>query len=77
MFLKDDYEKMKPFIKLWGIPSYNIFENPLYQMLFSVDAKFAERHRHVEDLGDMSELQAKSVELTVRGEAKRPGKVSV
>lgn len=77
VFLKDDYEKMKPFIKLWGIPSYNIFQNPLYQMLFSVDDKFAERHRHVEDLGDISELRTKSVELILRGGSKKEGKVSV
>lgn len=63
VFLKDDYEQMKPVIKLWGITSYNIFENPLYQVLFSVDATFAEKHRHLEDLGNLDNIVQKSIAL--------------
>lgn len=63
IYLKDDYEQMKPMIKLWGITSYNIFENPLYQVLFSVDESFAEKHRHLEDLGNLDNIVQQSVAL--------------
>lgn len=74
VFLKDDYEQMKPVIKLWGITSYNIFENPLYQLLFSVDESFAEKHRHLEDLGDVDNVVQKSIALEM---VAKPGAVKV
>jgi hypothetical protein len=74
VFLKDDYEQMKPVIKLWGITSYNIFENPLYQLLFSVDEAFAEKHRHLEDLGDVDNVVQQSVALEM---VATPGGVKV
>ena len=76
VYLKDDFEQMKQVIKLWGIASYNIFENPLYQLLFSVDEAFAEKHRHLEDLGDIDNLVQKSVSLEMTNTAK-PGAVKV
>ena len=62
MYLKDDFEQMKQVVN-FGNRSYNIFENPLCQLLFSVDEAFAEKHRHLEDLGDIDNLVQKSVSL--------------
>ena len=72
VYPKDHFEQMKQVIKLWGIVSHNIFENPLYQLLFSVDEAFAEKHRHLEDLGDIDNLVQKSVSLEMTNTAK-PG----
>jgi len=65
VYLKANFEEVKEDIKLWGISSYNIFDNPIYQMLFSTDAEFASKHRHLEDLGDIDAIAKKEVEMSV------------
>ena len=31
-------------MRQYGLADYNIFSNPIYQMMFNVDADFAETH---------------------------------
>ena len=65
VFLKADFIDVKEDIALWGITSYNIFENPIYQMLFATDDNFAKNHRHLEDLGDINAIAAKEVQMSI------------
>jgi hypothetical protein len=48
--LKDDYVNEEEHMRQYGLADYNIFANPIYQMMFNVDAEFAETHVHLESL---------------------------
>ncbi len=48
--LKDDYVNEEDHMRQYGLADYNIFANPIYQMMFNVDAEFAETHVHLESL---------------------------
>ena len=37
-------------MRQYGLADYNIFANPIYQMMFNVDSEFAETHVHMESL---------------------------
>jgi hypothetical protein len=66
VYLKAPLEDVRDNIALWGITSYNIFENPIYQMLFSTDEEYAKTHRHLEELGDIDALAVKEVEMSMK-----------
>ena len=63
VYLKAPLEDVRDDIALWGITSYNIFENPIYQMLFATDPEYAKSHRHLEDLGDIDGTAKKELEM--------------
>lgn len=48
--LKDDYINEEAHMRQYGLADYNIFANPIYQMMFNVDAEFADTHAHLESL---------------------------
>ena len=55
--LKDDYVNEEEHMRQYGLADYNIFSNPIYQMMFNVDADFAETHVHLESLA-LNEVNA-------------------
>ena len=46
--LKDDYVNEEEHMRQYGLADYNIFSNPIYQMMFNADADFAETHVYLE-----------------------------
>ncbi len=48
--LKDDFINEEEHMKQYGLASYNIFENPIYMMMFNVGDDYGETHVHLESL---------------------------
>jgi len=48
--LKDDFINEEEHMKQYGLSSYNIFENPIYMMMFNVGEDFSSTHIHLESL---------------------------
>jgi hypothetical protein len=37
-------------MKQYGLSSYNIFDNPIYQAMFNIDQSYSSEHKHLESL---------------------------
>ena len=48
--LRDDYHLEEDHMKQYGLASYNIFDNPIYQSMFNISQEYADQHVHVESL---------------------------
>ena len=59
VMLRDDYINEKEHMKQYGLSSYNIFDNPIYQAMFNIDQEYADEHIHLESLL-MTEMKEKT-----------------
>ena len=50
VLLRDDYVNEEEHMKQYGLSSYNIFDNPIYQAMFNINQEYASEHKHLESL---------------------------
>ena len=50
VMLNDDFVNEEEHMKQYGLSSYNIFDNPIYQSMFNISQEYANAHVHVESL---------------------------